>query len=593
MSASKSLPLSTLFTTMLESNALLREEIDQMEGRKLTPRESVSSEHMEQSAVNRVQEERDHLVAVQSGDIHSKSLPPYLLETSVSAQPESTEKPLMQPFSSRQTVVTSGEMDGSICSNGSMEGDSEGADIDKEYSHGTEGEEDSRGEYSDDDSTPSLAEQSHHEQPEPDDLCPPPLSITSVSSTEVGFGGHCENDPFASPGESMIESMWDNFSVEEYAPPIKHKDRKKQVSVSKPIQQAWSHRFTIPKPFSMTVRDEGKPKKKSRMLIAAERERWKQDMQDELECQKRFRALPVPATTYVALDELQIHTNKQQMESECHKVVQSIKPFCFMQREEEKRRKKCETADRSGDHKRVFKAKPVPHNILSPHISEQLKEKEEYRKILMKVRSHDMLAKARLPSSMQHKHRKYTVQNLMRERVDTNRQSEAFVTKEHTFHPKIRPDIPDHEQLYAQHQQHLAVRKEVRPPTTPKPFVLRTSSTPPRRSCLQNEQPQPSSPSLLSSTRSVDAQVSHSQPMYSVQMTETAKLRQSFSDRRLAEAAEREMDEEAVRRGKREQHKQLRSKVIQKVQSYDHSAWLQEKQKERLQRLRFVCSYDL
>lgn len=429
------------------------------------------------------------------------------------------------------------------------------------------------------------------------DLCaplPPPLSITSVSSTEVS-SALSEGDPFASPGESMIETMWDNFSVDEYAPPLKPMEQEVKKCSSVPVQQEWSNRVTIPQPFTMMIRESGKPKKKSKALIIAEQERLERELQEELECQKKFRALPVPATTYVPLHELR-REHHQQQPQECAKVVHSIKPFSFMKREEEKRQRKLETLNGRTNKKASktqFKAKPPPQNILSPQVSEQLKEKEEYRRILIRVRSQEMLGRAELPRNMQVKGREYTVGKLRKERLES-RQSSAFVTKEHTFHPKIKPTIPDHDYLYSQFQQQLAAQRELKPPTTPKPFLLRTSSAPPHRVHIEEQAEHSKSNSLKSPGRSstfVNVPYSKSgpcRPMYNIQLTQAAKLRRNVNEKKLAEDTEKEAEAEEVRRSKREQQRELRNRVVQCVQSYDHSAWLQEKQKKKLQELRSV-----
>ena len=586
---SKSLQLSALFTTMLESNALLREEIDQMEGHT-----EHAMQHREERADGREQKQLERSVVVQSGQLHSQSLPARLLEDSVLSQ-----QPAEQ-FTNLHSSLLAAEKKEDIAHTGCLGSQSE-SESDKE---GTDEawESEEQNKHSDSDSSVSTNKLNNQycNQGECHHAPPPPLSLTSVSSTEISSIDHGENDPFASPGESMIDTMWDTFSVEDYASPLRQKEKRVKVcSRREPVQQAWSPQITIPEPFAMTVREEGKPKTKSRMLILAEQEKLEKQLQEEMECQKRFRALPVPATTYVPLDELRREEHEQ---LGCDRVVQvhSIKPFSFMKREQEKKQQKYDALKQTKCSERtVFRAKPIPRNILSPRISEELREKEEYRRILIRVRSQEMLARAELPNNMQVRH---AVRKQRRERLE-NRHSGAFVTKEHTFHPNIKPDIPDHKQLYFQFQQQMAVRKEVKAPTTPKPFLLRTSSTPSRKVHLQEgekemEHSMPSSHTLspsrstCSGNTGVSVEVPHSRshacrPMYSVQMTEAAKLRKSVSERKLAQGTEKEFEEEKGRRRKKEQLRELQSKVLQQVQSHDHSAWLQEKQKEKLQELRY------
>lgn len=562
---SKSLQLPTLFTTVLESNALLREEIDRMEDSECTAFDM-----------------QRHSSGTEKRNIRRQG----------SGKESHFEKKLL--------LLTAASKEEDV----GLEKDSE-SDVSSQEEE-TDTDEMSESDEEDNKATSSLSTvQQPCDQLNSGDLRVP-LSITSLSSTEIcsTVSGSCssEGDLFASPGQSTIETMWDNFSVDEYAPPLKQKEKDKKC-VSEPVQQEWSHRVTIPQPFTMMIRESAKPKKKSKALIIAEQEKFDRELQEEVECHKKFRALPVPATTYIPLHELSRRENhKQQPQVECtNEVVHSIRPFSFMKREEEKRQRKLEALNKGKKaDKRVFKAKPTPQNILSPQISEQLKEKEEYRRILIRVRSQEMLAQAELPKNMQVKGREYTVGKLRKETLE-NRQSSAFVTKEHTFHPKIKPTIPDHDYLYSQFQQQLAAKRELRPPTTPKPFLLRTSSTPSPKVHIPEEHSKSSSlKSLGRSGTSVDTLHSRSgscRPMYSIQMTQAAKLRQSVNERKLAEDTEKEAEAEEVRRSKREQQRELRNRVVERVQSYDHSAWLQEKQREKLQELRsrhshtsFACS---
>ncbi|CAI8039370.1 Protein FAM161B [Geodia barretti] len=588
-----SLQLSSLFTTMMESNAILREEIAQMEGKEPNPPGSSLDDAADSDA------DRIHWGKTDSRQLHSQSLPARLLENS-SKQPPVTLTTTWIPSSpsqltKRDSVHTVSGSESNDSGTESTTDATEGQGTDEEVNN------------SDLNTSPL-----HHRV-----LAPPhrhvsgplltrlPLSITSISSTELSESDsetspEPENDPFASPGESTIETMWDNFSVEEYAPPLKHKLDPK-AGISKPVAKtALSRRVTIPEPFVMTIRDEARPKRrKSRALIAAEREKLEREMQEELECLKKFRALPVPATTYVPVDEMKRQGRDQEGQLGCEKVVEPIKPFRFMKREEEKcLRNQQRQRDEMTDTRETlqFRAKPVPQSILSPRVSEELKEREEYRRILIKVRSHEMLARAQLPKNMQEKQKR---DSLKKQRLE-EMQNRALVTEEHTFRPKIRRQVPDHDQLYCHFQEQLAARKEVKPATTPKPFLLRTASTPSR--CLHPQDEEHQHSIILNSffhhttakSRTCDpkfepgsrAHSKHCTREPAVAMTQTAKLRRSASERKLAECAEREAEGEEVRKMKREEQRELQSRVIHRVQSDDRSAWLEERQRERLQELR-------
>ena len=593
-----SLQLSALFTAMMESNAMLREEIDQMEGKEPNPSGSSLEDAADSDA------DCIHWGKTDLRQLHSQSLPARLMENS-SKQPPVTLTTTWIPSSPSQLTKRDGNVH--------TVSDSESNDSGTESTDATEAQgTDEEVYHSDLNTSPHhrvLRQAAPHRHVSGPLLTRLPLSITSISSTELSESDsetspEPENDPFASPGESTIETMWDNFSVEEYAPPLKHKSEPK-AGISKPVAKTvLSRRVTFPEPFAMTIRDEARPKRrKSRALIAAEREKLEREMQEELECQKKFRALPVPATTYVPVDEMKRQGRDQQGQLGCEKVVEPIKPFSFMKREEEKhlrnQQRQCYEMTNTKETLQ-FRAKPVPQSILSPRVSEELKEREEYRRILIKVRSHEMLARAQLPKNMQEKQKR---DSLKKQRLE-EMQNRALVTEEHTFRPKIRRQVPDHDQLYCQFRKQLAARKEVKPATTPKPFLLRTASTPLRCLHPQDEEHQHSiilkpnsffhhttaksrtcAPKFEPGSR---AHGNHCTREPTIAMTQTAKLRRSASERKLAECAEREAEGGEVRRMKREEQRELQSRVIHRVQSHDRSAWLEERQRERLQELRSV-----
>ena len=494
---SRSLQLSALFTAMMESNAMLREEVEQMA--VPAPPSELQTE-TEDTETGRSHKDLSYHreKSTDSEQLHSQSLPARRLEDSRVANSPS----LVFPTVSKREGSSS-ESDSSDSDSGSV------TDAD---SHSQEGRSSVEKKHTDSSTWPLYCGEPQRQAGH--SLAPLPLSITSVSSSsecsesttsDYSTDSELENDPFASPGESTIETMWDNFSVEEYssaAPPTKQKESGlKEKPVAKSV---WKRRVTIPEPFAMTIRDEGRPKRtKSRALVAAEQEKLEREMHDELECQKKFRALPVPATTYISIDEIRRRDKDERTEFDCGRIAQPIKPFSFVKREEEKRvqRELGNKSSRNNKERVVFRAKPAPQSILSPRVSEELKEKEEYRKILIKVRSQEMLAQAQLPKSMQEKLKSQPL--LQKQRVGGGEQKRAFVTDEHTFRPKIRSSIPDHNQLYCQFRQKLAARRELRPATTPQPFTLRTSSTPSR--CAHLLQGEEDSGSTLQSSSLISA----------------------------------------------------------------------------------------
>ena len=151
---------------------------------------------------------------------------------------------------------------------------------------------------------------------------------------------------------SKIEDMWENFSVDDYTPRRSRREsggsmRRRSNSLSRlsdtPKNQneadEWRHRITIPQPFSMTKRDEAKTARKSKAQIELEEMRAEQERLEEEECQKKFKAKPVPAHVYMPLyneimeeQETRRRVNRQKSE-EMTKSVQ--KPFKLSTREED------------------------------------------------------------------------------------------------------------------------------------------------------------------------------------------------------------------------------------------------------------------
>lgn len=188
-------------------------------------------------------------------------------------------------------------------------------------------------------------------------------------------GTSCDtNDPFSSPGMELVERMWENFSVDSYAAEL-------QLDWVRPT-------ITIPEPFAMTLRE---PRRKSRSMLIAEKERMEKAAQMEAEMKKQFRSTPVPASTFLPL-------------------------YTLMRAKDTKRRQKFSTHTEANlrspgyagtDRRRpysagcterlMFKAKPIPKAILDCDVTERMKCEEEYRKVRMKVRAQGLLASSHLP----------------------------------------------------------------------------------------------------------------------------------------------------------------------------------------------------
>ena len=436
------------------------------------------------------------------------------------------------------------------------------------------------------------------------------LSSSTDSSQSPTPYERTEGDPFASPGVLAIEHMWDDFSVEEYAP---YEPDVEQETMGK--SKEWSPKITIPEPFSMTLRDSKTPKKKSRSMLIAERERVEREAQEEAELKKQFRATPVPASTYLPLYEL-LNAKNEQRREQVKKLSQEVlksteKPFSFMKREEEKKALKAEAARCSQEFacmkaqkERQFQARPIQKHLFDPMVNEQICEQEEYRRIRIKMRAEQLLASSKLPGSMQVKGREYTVGSLRKKRLEKN-QNRAFMTQEHQFHPAVSGDVPDYDQAYLNFQTQLAKVKQTKQTTVTDPFYLRTQLIPSRKELVvedvkKDEQLLPETRwpfiaprrkvSHTSVTQSYAPRTRSSTTPYPAQTTKSFELRQSLTQDKLKDIAEEERAAANLVMKKKGQREALQRTVSQKSQSCNPSVWLEETKQQKQEQLRYVDS---
>lgn len=183
-------------------------------------------------------------------------------------------------------------------------------------------------------------------------------------------------------------------------------------NMSKIRKNDWKHRVTIPKPFQMTVRETERGSAKTRAQMFWERENEKKDLKEMEECQKTFKAAPVPANVYIPLyDELQ--KKKARQRSHNHQMRQEFllsdqNPFSFIEREKRKKMGRLEKTRmlEDADRKRPdanFQAKPFPKEIFSDAVYVKMRDEEEMRMLRMELRAVEMLRSSTLPKNMRKK----------------------------------------------------------------------------------------------------------------------------------------------------------------------------------------------
>lgn len=300
--------------------------------------------------------------------------------------------------------------------------------------------------------------------------------------------------PRRSSALDVVEDMWEGFSVYDYPPELSPPRERIQK------KKEWTPQITIPKPFGMTVREAKKKAKMTRSQAILQEDLRKKQEKEEAELHKKFRAQPVPATTFLPLyDEItrQNDLRRYQVRELSKAILKSTeKPFKFVKREEEKKQlRRTKSLSNIADlenkmeEKEKFKANPFPDHLFDLTLADKVAEKEEYRTIKMRMRAQEMLAVSRLPPNMEARGEEYTLGHF-RSKLNKEGNKNAFMTKEHKFRPQINPDIPDFDDLHRQFEKEMRDKKREREPTVSEPFNLRTSrvSTAQKSRCSRSQE---------------------------------------------------------------------------------------------------------
>lgn len=312
--------------------------------------------------------------------------------------------------------------------------------------------------------------------------------------SEDGTVVYQEMYPRRSSALDVVEDMWEGFSVYDYPPELSPPRERIQK------KKEWTPQITIPKPFGMTVREAKKKAKMTRSQAILQEDLRKKQEKDEAELHKKFRAQPVPATTFLPLyDEItrQNELRRYQVRELSKAILKSTeKPFKFVKREEEKKQlRRTKSLSNIADlenkmeEKEKFKANPFPDHLFDLTLADKVAEKEEYRTIKMRMRAQEMLAVSRLPPNMEARGEEYTLGHF-RSKLNKEGNKNAFMTKEHKFRPQINPDIPDFDDLHRQFEKEMRDKKREREPTVSEPFNLRTSrvSTAQKSRCSRSQE---------------------------------------------------------------------------------------------------------
>ncbi|XP_035408969.1 protein FAM161A isoform X2 [Cygnus atratus] len=301
--------------------------------------------------------------------------------------------------------------------------------------------------------------------------------LSGGSDKELAFEENSSETGSSSFAKERIEKMWDGFSVEDYITRTKHSLPSSPAFRTTPKKQkAWSPKVTVPKPFQMTIREARKKEQnvKSKSQIEMENNLLKKQLEEEAECQKKFRANPVPAAVFLPLYHEIIQRNEERRKSVKErsklKLLASQKPFKFIEREKQRNEiRKMQLRDLSTPEKKPkpFKAKPIPKCVYSPAVNDKLQEEELYREIRIRMRAEELLHNSSLPTS-----------RLALKNTNKKKKHKCIEPKETEHKPKIKPDVPDFERLHQKFQKRLLQKKQVKHLTVCEPFDLRTPHIP-------------------------------------------------------------------------------------------------------------------
>ncbi|NWR96750.1 F161B protein, partial [Motacilla alba] len=170
------------------------------------------------------------------------------------------------------------------------------------------------------------------------------------------------------------DSTWD-----QQKPHLFPKSRLRPKSASSP----WIPSITIPQPFKMTLREARKKSElmKSYMFLELDKQRDKRQSQDEAECQKQFRAQPVPAHVFLPLYQEIMEQNEIRRQAATQKrkelLLSTQRPFSFLEKEEKKkeaiRQKFLAAATPNESSKQKQASKKVPKSTYDSLLGDKLK----------------------------------------------------------------------------------------------------------------------------------------------------------------------------------------------------------------------------
>ncbi|NXX22478.1 F161B protein, partial [Podargus strigoides] len=393
---------------------------------------------------------------------------------------------------------------------------------------------------------------------------------------------------------SSLIDLTSDSSWDQQKPQLFPKSRLRPKSASSP----WIPSITIPQPFEMTLREARRKSQlmKSYMFLEPDKQRDKRQSQDEAECQKQFRAQPVPAHVFLPLYHEIMEQNeiRRQIATQKRKelLLATQRPFSFLEKEEKKkeaiRQKFLAAATPNESSKQKQASKKVPKSTYNPLLGDKLKEAELYREIRIQMRAKDLLESSVAPidtSNCRSEPQSRTATKTKQERLG------FLQDKSFSFKPRINPTIPDFEGLYWAFQREAVRRQEIKEATRNKPFKLRTSNLRGRQRqanekikvrCLDISGSQHLSKVSVQKSHSLTGLSSLSSNTLPVRITDATRKRESAI--RYSQDNKKEGDKEGIYWLEKQKKKcqSIRKSVNSRAKALDPHKSLEETHKEKL-----------
>ncbi|KAJ8341596.1 hypothetical protein SKAU_G00338870 [Synaphobranchus kaupii] len=355
---------------------------------------------------------------------------------------------------------------------------------------------------------------------------------------------------------------------------------------------AWASGTTVPKPFSLTLRETQRKFQllQNKMPLDVEGDLESKRKAEEAECQKQFRAAPVPEHVYLSLyrdiAEAREEARKTGLEQRKDFLLSMQKPFRFVEREEKRKTELNKELGRPAPSPSTTKSievrKPIPKAVKDPGVTENLKEKELHRKIRIQIRAQDMLRKSMAPIETQ-----VNRDDQEKRSADRTKQALGFLEEKPTFQPRTSPKVPDFDRLYKAFQKEALRRAEQKDVTRCQPFKLRTSDLPPRQSQKKSEPSQEQvGKTYLKRSHSFSGITSLSTDTLPTYITDAARKRCSAIRRSMEEKVYKEQESAQWMHVHKIKSQGMKSTVISRAKAMDPHRSLKEVYQEKLKQHR-------